>query len=76
MTNANQDLIDDMDLDGARFTVRQNDPEAISAAVAAWYSSSTSTKYVTVHDCGDIAVNGRRLSEEELIEFVRHSLAN
>ena len=73
----NQDLIDEMDLDGARFTVRQNDPDAISEAVAGWFlERGVNLTNITVHDCGDITADSRRLSEDELVEFVRYSLAN
>lgn len=73
----NQDLIDTMDADGARFTIQANEPEAISESFAGWcLTKGMDASNINVLDSGDIIAGSHQLTDAELVEFVSYALAN
>ena len=79
MTHPNQDLIDAMDAEGARFTVRANEPEAIAETVAGWLYTvgrGDDVSNINVLDSGDVIAGAKQLSDAELIATMRYGLAN
>lgn len=82
MTHPNQDLIDGLDVDGARFTVRANEPEAIAEAVAGWVlyqsglpNADVLATNIAIEDDGSVWAGSHFLTDAELVAAVKFALA-